>query len=150
MPVSVCVCVCVFSPSMMCASHFFTRVMRRFIESFPTSASFFFFPLYSLFFLSGHQLQPIHSYLLGQELVHSVLASWADCGLAFSNELEWARFPEGSREQGKMEETGCKIICGAPSTLAVKGLTTMVMFPWWLPILCLDVIAYSDFKVDWL
>ena len=29
--------------------------------------------------------------------------------------------PEGSGEQGKMEETGCKIICGAPMTLAVKG-----------------------------
>ena len=29
--------------------------------------------------------------------------------------------PEGSGEQGKVEETGCKIICGAPVTLAVKG-----------------------------
>ena len=29
--------------------------------------------------------------------------------------------PEGSGEQGKMEETGCEIICGAPATLAVKG-----------------------------
>ena len=30
--------------------------------------------------------------------------------------------PEGSGEQGKMEKkkTGCKIICGAPTTLAVK------------------------------
>ena len=28
---------------------------------------------------------------------------------------------EGSEEQRKMEETGCEIICGAPSTLAVKG-----------------------------
>ena len=25
--------------------------------------------------------------------------------------------PEGSGEQGKMEKTGCKIICGAPTTL---------------------------------
>ena len=25
-------------------------------------------------------------------------------------------------ENGKMEKTGCKIICGAPTTLAVKGL----------------------------
>ena len=31
------------------------------------------------------------------------------------------RVPEGSGEQGKMEETGCEIICGAPTTLAVKG-----------------------------
>ena len=29
--------------------------------------------------------------------------------------------PEGSGEQGKMEETGREIICGAPTTLAVKG-----------------------------
>ena len=27
--------------------------------------------------------------------------------------------PEGSREQGKMKETGCKVICGAPVTLVV-------------------------------
>ena len=29
--------------------------------------------------------------------------------------------PEGSGEQGKMEKTGCEFICGAPTTLAVKG-----------------------------
>ena len=29
--------------------------------------------------------------------------------------------PEGSGEQGKIEETSCEIICGAPTTLAVKG-----------------------------
>ena len=34
--------------------------------------------------------------------------------------------PEGSREQGKMEKTGCKIICGAPATLAVKELMMMM------------------------
>ena len=28
--------------------------------------------------------------------------------------------PGGSGEQGKMEETGCEINCGAPTTLAVK------------------------------
>ena len=28
---------------------------------------------------------------------------------------------EGSGEQRKTEETGCEIICGAPTTLAVKG-----------------------------
>ena len=31
------------------------------------------------------------------------------------------QFPEGSGEQGKMEKTGCEIICGAPTVLAVKG-----------------------------
>ena len=35
--------------------------------------------------------------------------------------------PEGSGEQGKMEKTGCKIICGAPTTLAVKGSMMMMM-----------------------
>ena len=35
--------------------------------------------------------------------------------------------PEGSGEQGKMEKTGCKIICGAPTTLAVKELMIMMM-----------------------
>ena len=30
------------------------------------------------------------------------------------------RAPEGSGEQGKMEETACEIICGAQTTLAVK------------------------------
>ena len=35
--------------------------------------------------------------------------------------------PEGSGAQGKMEKTGCKIICGAPTTLAVKGLMMMMM-----------------------
>ena len=34
--------------------------------------------------------------------------------------------PEGSGEQRKMEKHGGKIICGAPTTLAVKGLM-MVM-----------------------
>ena len=35
--------------------------------------------------------------------------------------------PEGSGEQRKMEKTGCKIIYGAPTALAVKGLMMMMM-----------------------
>ena len=35
--------------------------------------------------------------------------------------------PEGSGEQGQMQKTGCKIICGAPTTLAVKELMMMMM-----------------------
>ena len=35
--------------------------------------------------------------------------------------------PEGSGEQGKMEKPGRKIICGAPTILAVKGLIMMMM-----------------------
>ena len=34
---------------------------------------------------------------------------------------------EGSGEQGKMEKTGCEIICDAPTTLAIKGLMMMMM-----------------------
>ena len=37
--------------------------------------------------------------------------------------------PEGSGEQGKLEKTGCKIICGAATTLAVKALMVMMMKP---------------------
>ena len=35
--------------------------------------------------------------------------------------------PKGNGEQGKMEKTGCKIICGAPTTFAVKGLMMIMM-----------------------
>ena len=35
--------------------------------------------------------------------------------------------PEGSGEHGKMEKSGCKIICGAPTTLAVKGLMMIMI-----------------------
>ena len=40
------------------------------------------------------------------------------------NIREWTgvrQVPEDSGEQGKMEETGCEIICGAPMTLTVKA-----------------------------
>ena len=35
--------------------------------------------------------------------------------------------PECSGEQGKLEEAGCEIICGAPMTLVVKGQMMMIM-----------------------
>ena len=35
--------------------------------------------------------------------------------------------PEGSGEQRKMVKTGCEIICGASTTLAVKELMIMMM-----------------------
>ena len=35
--------------------------------------------------------------------------------------------PRGNGEQGKMEKTGREIICGAPTTLAVKGLMMIMM-----------------------
>ena len=70
--------------------------------------------------------------------------------------------PEGSGEQGKMEKTGCKIICGAPTTLMVKGidddecyhaqfhLTSMVYeicpdtwLPGLTPIMIIDIYTFS-------
>ena len=38
--------------------------------------------------------------------------------------------PEGSAEQGGMEKTGFESICGAPTTLTVKGLMIMMMVRW--------------------
>ena len=38
--------------------------------------------------------------------------------------------PEGSGKQGKMEETGYEIICGASTTLVVKGLMMVMMMMW--------------------
>ena len=36
--------------------------------------------------------------------------------------LEFAKSQEGSGEERKMEETGCEVIRGAPTTPAVKGI----------------------------
>ena len=46
--------------------------------------------------------------------------------------------PEGSGEQGKMEKTGCEIICGAPTTLTVKEerMTLMRMSMFGLTLRC--------------
>ena len=49
--------------------------------------------------------------------------------------------PEGSGKQRKMEETGCEIICGAPTTLAVKGLMMMMMMRTDVPVICLAHFA---------
>ena len=37
------------------------------------------------------------------------------------------RLDKASTEQGKMAKTGCKIICGVPTTFAVKRLMMMMM-----------------------
>ena len=46
--------------------------------------------------------------------------------------LEFAK-SQKAVENGKMEKTGCKIVCGAPTTLAVKGLMVMMNTEslWW-------------------
>ena len=45
--------------------------------------------------------------------------------------------PEGSGEQGKIEKIGFKIICGTPTTLAIKGLMMMMMM-----MMCAALIPY--------
>ena len=53
--------------------------------------------------------------------------------------------PEGSGEQGKIEKTGCKIICCAPTTLAVKGLMMMMKsFTSWYALLLLFFLRCSS------
>ena len=44
--------------------------------------------------------------------------------------------PEGSGDHGKMEETGCEIICGVPTPAAVKGLMRWYDYnlAWGLPV----------------
>ena len=54
--------------------------------------------------------------------------------------------PEGSGEQGKIEKTGSKINCGAPTTLPAKGLMMMMMMmpahPWSRSV---KVYGFDDF-----
>ena len=54
--------------------------------------------------------------------------------------------PEGSGKQEKMEKTGCKIICGDPTTLAVKGLMMMMMVLICFPM----VLIYFPLKLSFL
>ena len=48
--------------------------------------------------------------------------------------LEFGKSQRAVREQKEMEKTGCKIICGAPTTLAVKGFVVMMMMNWLVPV----------------
>ena len=48
--------------------------------------------------------------------------------------------PEGSGGPGKMEKTGCKTICGAPTTLAVKRLMMMMMM---MTKVCMRKVTYA-------
>ena len=52
--------------------------------------------------------------------------------------------PEGGGEQGELEETGREIICGAPSTLAVKGLMMMMITS---KVLKTQVLPHTDIQV---
>ena len=50
---------------------------------------------------------------------------------------------EGSGEQGKLEGTGCEIICGAPTTLEVKGMMMMMMMMMMSPPSFCSYYSYS-------
>ena len=54
--------------------------------------------------------------------------------------------PRGQRRTGKMEKTGCKIICGASTTFAVKGLTMMMMMM--MSLILIRVTVLSDQKAS--
>ena len=41
--------------------------------------------------------------------------------------LDFGKSQRAVENRGKLEKTGYKIICGAPTTLAVKGLMMMMM-----------------------
>ena len=41
--------------------------------------------------------------------------------------LEFGKSQRAMKSREKMEKTSCKIICSAPTTLAVKGLMMMMM-----------------------
>ena len=56
--------------------------------------------------------------------------------------------PEGSGEQGKLEETGCKIIGGAPTTLAVKGLMMMLLCQCQCTGVIVSVLVYRCYRVS--
>ena len=55
------------------------------------------------------------------------------------NRPEVQQVPEGSGEHGKMEKTSCKIICSAPTTIAVKGLMMMLMMVKYLRTIQTDI-----------
>ena len=51
---------------------------------------------------------------------------------------------EDSGEQEKMDETGCEIICGAPTTLAVEGLMMMMMMIMMMIMMIMMMITFSQ------
>ena len=63
--------------------------------------------------------------LRGEQCDRGDGGGWGGGGRMF-----WSIFgkSQGAMENGKMEKkTGCKIICGAPTTFVVKGLMMMMM-----------------------
>ena len=55
--------------------------------------------------------------------------------------------PESSGEQRKMKKTGCKIICGAPTIQAVRGLMMMMMM---MMMMTMTMTRFSRVTFSWL
>ena len=51
---------------------------------------------------------------------------WEDTSREWTG-LEFDKSRKAVKNRKKMEETGCEIICGAPTTLAVQGCIMMMM-----------------------
>ena len=62
-------------------------------------------------------LSPVVSSGLAKTILHGTVRG----GRRKGRQRRKCQVLEGSVEQKKMEETGCEVICGAPTTLAVKG-----------------------------
>ena len=60
--------------------------------------------------------------------------------------MDWPgvrQIPEGSGEQGKMEKTGRKIICGDPTTPTVKEMMTTTMMMMTMMMMMISVASSS-------
>ena len=99
---------------------------------------FFFFFFFFLFFLGGRGVWPFLPFIRSGQ---NHLARHSERGKKTRQTEEEVerqhqgmdgpgvrQVPDCSGEQGKIEKTGCKIISGAPVTLAVKG---QIMRWWW-------------------
>ena len=71
-----------------------------------------------------HACQCLHTHVNIDTITFDVKADRGRSGKTTIREwtgLEFAKFKGAVENREKMEETGCEIICGAPTTLAVKG-----------------------------
>ena len=110
------------------------------------------FSLYGVSFFVSYRVSPI-AFQIPLVAFPLVFHPFTYIALIFSNTISSFFIPSwaGSRRQwrtGKNEKTGCEIICGAPTTLAVKGLMMMMMIVfrlvvprlWTLPCACVTAL----------
>ena len=65
--------------------------------------------------------------------------------------LEFGKSQRAVENKEKIEKNGCQIICGAPTTLAVKGLM-MMMMKFFEDLICFEACLFfsDDFLCLWL